>query len=79
MGYYVFTLPWLRFIQSWLFSALVGVTVLTTIAHVLWGGIRPQASGFANKVTPGGAHTCRCSGAIVLVKAWGYYLGRFSS
>ena len=79
VGYYVFTLPWLRFIQSWLFSALVGVTVLTTIAHVLWGGIRPQASGFANKVTPAArAHLSVLLGLIMLVKAWGYYLGRFS-
>ena len=79
VGYYVFTLPWLRFIQSWLFSALVGVTVLTAIAHVLWGGIRPQAVGFANKVTPAArAHLSVLLGLIMLVKAWGYYLGRFS-
>ncbi len=77
-AFYVFTLPWLRFVQGWLFSALVGVTVLTAIAHVLWGGIRPQAPAFADKVTPAvRAHLSVLLGLIVLVKAWGYYLGRF--
>ena len=48
----MFTLPWLKFMQGWLFSALVGVTFLTALAHYLWGGIRPQAPGFVDKVTP---------------------------
>ena len=51
-AFYVFTLPWLKFVQGWLFSALVGVTFLTALAHYLWGGIRPQAPGFVDKVTP---------------------------
>jgi uncharacterized membrane protein (UPF0182 family) len=51
-AFYVFSLPWLRFLQGWLFSTLVGVTILVGIAHVLWGGIRPQAPMFADKVTP---------------------------
>ena len=38
-AFYVFTLPWLKFMQGWLFSALVGVTFLTALAHYLWGGI----------------------------------------
>ena len=42
-AFYIFSLPWLRFLQGWLFSSLVGVTLLVAIAHFLWGGIRPQA------------------------------------
>ena len=77
-AFYVFTLPWLEFLQGWLFSALVGVTILTAIAHVLWGGIRPQAPAFADKVTPAArAHLSVLLGLIMLVKAWGYWLGRF--
>ncbi|MGE5226500.1 MAG: UPF0182 family protein [Planctomycetaceae bacterium] len=77
-AFYVFTLPWLRFLQGWLFSALVGVTVLAALAHVLWGGIRPQAPLFADKATPAArAHLSVLLGLIMLVKAWGYYLGRF--
>ncbi|MEX0984281.1 MAG: UPF0182 family protein [Actinomycetota bacterium] len=77
-SFYVFTLPWLRFLQSWLFSSLVGISVLTAIAHVLWGGIRPQATLFADKVTPAArAHLSVLLGLIMLVKAAGYWLGRY--
>jgi uncharacterized protein len=77
-AFYIFSLPWLRFLQGWLFSTLVGVTVLVGIAHVLWGGIRPQAPMFADKVTPAArAHLSVLLGLIMLVKAWGYWLGRF--
>ncbi len=78
VAFYVFSLPWLHFVQGWLFSALVGVTVLVAIAHYLWGGIRPQAPGLSDKVTPQvKVHLSVLLGLIVLVKAWGYYLGRF--
>jgi uncharacterized protein len=77
-SFYVFSLPWLRFLQGWLFSSLVGVTVITAIAHFFWGGIRPQAPAFADKVAPSvRAHLSVLLGLILLVKAWGYYLGRF--
>jgi uncharacterized protein len=78
VAFYVFSLPWLHIVQGWLFSSLVGVTVIVGIAHYLWGGIRPQAPGLADKVTPQvKAHLSVLLGLIVLVKAWGYYLGRF--
>jgi hypothetical protein len=77
-AFYVFSLPWLRFVQGWLFSALVGVTLLAGLAHYLWGGIRPQAPGLGEKVTPQvKAHLSVLLGLIVLTKAWGYYLGQF--
>ena len=79
-AFYIFRLPWLQFIQGWLFSALVGVTLIVAAGHYLWGGIRPQASAFADKVTPQvKAHLSVLLGMIVLVKAWGYYLGRFDT
>src|SRR5713226_1744039 len=59
-----------------MFSALVGVTVIVAIAHYLTGGIRLQTAG--EKVTPQvKAHLSVLLGLIVLVKAWGYYLGKF--
>jgi uncharacterized protein len=77
-AFYVFSLPWLRFVQGWLFSSLIGVTLLVAIGHVLWGAIRPQAPAFADKVTPAArAHLSVLLGLIMLVKAWGYWLGRF--
>jgi uncharacterized membrane protein (UPF0182 family) len=78
IAFYVFSLPWLKFVQGWLFSSLVGITVIVTLAHYLWGGIRPQAQGLGEKVTPQvKAHLSVLLGLILLVKAWGYYLGTF--
>jgi uncharacterized protein len=77
-AFYVFTLPWLKYLQSWLFASLVGVTVIVAIGHFLQGGIRPQAVGLRDKVDPQvRAHLSVLLGLILLVKAWGYYLGRF--
>jgi uncharacterized membrane protein (UPF0182 family) len=77
-AFYVFTLPWLKYLQSWLFAALVGVTVIVGIGHFLQGGIRPQAVGLRDKVDPQvRAHLSVLLGLILLAKAWGYYLGRF--
>ena len=78
VAFYVFSLPWLKFVQGWLFSSLVGVTFITGIAHYLWGGIRPQAPALGDKVTPQvKVHLSVLLGVIVLTKAWGYYLGTF--
>ena len=75
-AFYVFDLPWLEFVQGWLFSSLVGVTFLVALGHYLWGGIRPQSTG--EKVTPQvKAHLSVLLGLIVLTKAWGYQLGKF--
>ena len=77
-AFYVFSMPWLRFVQGWLFSSLVGVTFITGLGHYLWGGIRPQARSWEDKVTaPVRAHLSVLLALIMLAKAWGYYLGRF--
>ena len=77
-AFYIFALPWLRFLQGWLFTTLVGVTFLSALGHFLWGGIRPQAPRLSEKVEPPvRAHLSVLLGLIMLAKAWGYYLGRF--
>ena len=77
-SFYVFTLPWLKYLQGWLFAALIGVTVIVAIGHFLQGGIRPQAVGLRDKVDPQvRAHLSVLLGLVLLAKAWGYYLGRF--
>jgi uncharacterized protein len=75
-SFYVFILPFQKFVQGWLFSALVGILVIVAVAHYLWGNIRTQGPG--ERVTPAvRAHLSVLLGLIFLVKAWGYYLGRF--
>src|SRR5262249_946398 len=76
-AFFLFVLPFQQFVQGWFFSALVGVTGITAIAHYLTGGIRLQTPG--EKVTPQvKAHLSVLLGLIVLVKAWGYYLRKFN-
>ena len=75
-AFYIFILPFWQFVQGWLFATFVGITVIVTIAHYLTGGIRVQAAG--EKVSPQvKAHLSVLLGIILLIKAWGYYLGRF--
>lgn len=77
-SFYVFVLPWWKYVQTWLFGALIGVTVIVAVGHFLQGGIRPQAVGLSDKVDPQvRAHLSVLLGLILLVKAWGYFLGRF--
>jgi uncharacterized protein len=77
-AFYVFVLPWWKYLQSWLFGALVGVTLIVAVGHFLQGGIRPQAVGLSDKVDPQvRAHLSVLLGLILLAKAWGYWLGRF--
>jgi len=75
-AFYIFRLPFLKYVQGWLFAALVGITVLVAIAHYFTGGIRLQTVG--EKVTPQvKVHLSVLLGVILLIKAWGYYLGKF--
>ena len=48
VGFYVFQLPFIRFILDWLFAGLVIILLVTAVAHYLNGGIRfqtPAGSG----------------------------------
>ena len=50
IGFYVFQLPFLKFIAEWLFAGLVIVLIVTAVAHYLNGGIRlpePVPAGHA--------------------------------
>ena len=76
IGFYVFTLPFLRFVFEWTFAALVIVLLVTAVAHYLNGGIRVQ--GPLQRVTPQvKAHLSVLLGTMALLKAFGYWLQRF--
>ncbi|RMH85619.1 MAG: UPF0182 family protein, partial [Actinomyces sp.] len=77
IGFYVFQLPFLSFVVSWLFASLVIVFVLTTVAHYLNGGIRVQAPP-DRRVTPQvKMHLSIILAALALVKTGDYWLQRF--
>lgn len=76
LGFYVFQLPFLTSIGSWLFSSLVLVLIVTVLAHLLNGGIRFHEN--LDRVTPQvKAHVSVLLGALALVQGGRYWLDRY--
>jgi uncharacterized membrane protein (UPF0182 family) len=77
VAFYVFSLPWWRFLVSFGF-ALVVVSLLVALAtHYLYGGLRLQSGG--DRTTPGTrVHLSVLIGLFVLLKAVAYWLDRYS-
>ncbi|MDP9073905.1 MAG: UPF0182 family protein [Actinomycetota bacterium] len=76
IGFYVFQLPFIKFVIDWLFVALVITLVVTVVFHYLNGGIRVQSP--VQRVTPQvKAHISVLLGALALVKAVSYWFERF--
>lgn len=77
VGFYVFQLPFLTFVVSWAFAAILVIFVVTTIQHYLNGGIRIQGQA-GSRVTPQvKAHLSLLLGLLALAKGVGYYLDRY--
>jgi uncharacterized protein len=76
VGYFVFELPFLELVNSWLFTSLAVTIALTAVAHYLFGGIRPQSPG--QKITPQvNVHLSILLAALVAVRAWGFVLDQY--
>ncbi|MBK9179505.1 MAG: UPF0182 family protein [Acidimicrobiales bacterium] len=76
VGFYVFRLPFLSFVVSWLFAAFVIIIIVTAVAHYLNGGIRFQTP--IERVTPQvKAHLSVLLGVLALLRAAGYWLDRY--
>ena len=77
IGFYVFQLPFLMTITSWLFSALILVLLVTLVSHVLNGGIRLRSQ--LERVAPVvKVQVSVLLGALALVQAGRYWLGRYA-
>ncbi len=76
IGFYLFELPFLSLVQTWIFTSLVLTGLLTAGAHYLLGGIRPEAEG--EKILPNvKAHLAVLLALILGIRIWGYWLDRF--
>ncbi len=76
IGFYIFELPFLSYVVSWLFSAVVAALLITMIAHYINGGIRMRNPG--DRATPAvKAHLSVLLALLALIKAADYYLQRF--
>lgn len=76
LSFYVFTLPFVSFVITWLLVALVVILIVTSGFHYLNGGIR--ATGAAPRVAPRvKAHLSVIGAGIALVKAAGYVVAKW--
>ena len=76
ISFYVFRLPFIESTVSWLFGALVLITLVTAVSYYLNGGIRVQPE--MRHVTPQAkAHLSVLFAALALVRAVSYWLSRF--
>ena len=77
ISFYVFRMPFLNFLASWMFTALMVVLVLTIAMHYLAGGIRIQSVN--ERVTPQvKAHVSVLLAAMALIRAFSYWLDRYA-
>ncbi|HEX9774250.1 MAG TPA: UPF0182 family protein [Actinomycetota bacterium] len=77
IGFFLFRLPFHRFLFTWTFSALLVATIVSAVGHYFMGGIRPLER--RDRVAPEvRAHLSVLLGLIVLLKAWGYRLDQYN-
>ncbi|MGI8492650.1 MAG: UPF0182 family protein [Acidimicrobiales bacterium] len=75
VGFYVFQLPFIRFLLSWLFLSVIVTLIVTVVAHYLNGGIRFQGQG--PRVTSAvKTHVSVLLGVLALIKGVDYYFQR---
>ncbi|MBB33358.1 MAG: hypothetical protein CL455_06865, partial [Acidimicrobiaceae bacterium] len=77
IGFYVFQLPFIKFLINWMFTAFIVVLIITAAAHYLNGGIRINTPG--NRVTaPVKGHISVLLAILALIKAVDYWYQRYS-
>lgn len=76
IGFYVFTLPFVNFVVTWLLVVFVVTLLVSALFHYLNGGIR--ATSVAPRVSPRvRAHLSVIGAAIAIMKAIGYVVARW--
>ncbi len=76
ISFFVFKLPFIEFLISWVFFSLVIITIVTAAIYYLNGGIRLQGKG--KRVSSAvKTHISVLLALMALVKAVGYYYQRF--
>jgi uncharacterized protein len=75
IGFYMFELPFLKFLPGWFFEAIIVILLVTLVAMYLNGGIRFQGQG--PRVTPPvKAQLSVLLGVLALIQGVNYYFGR---
>jgi uncharacterized membrane protein (UPF0182 family) len=75
IGFYVFQLPFIKFLLGWAFEAVIVVLLVTAVAQYLGGGIRFQGSG--PRVTSAvKTHISLLLGILAIIQGINYYFER---
>ncbi len=75
VGFYVFQLPFIKFLLGWFFEAIIIILVITLVAHYLNGAIRFQGQG--QRVTAAvKTQVSVILGILALIKGVDYYFER---
>jgi uncharacterized protein len=75
-GFFVFTLPWLKFISSFLMTIVIVAGIAAAATHYLYGGLRIQGGG-QRTTTSARVHLSVLLGVLVLLRAGNYWLERY--
>jgi uncharacterized membrane protein (UPF0182 family) len=77
IGFFVFTLPWLRFIVGFLTMTLVLGAMAAAVTHYVYGGLQLQTKG-ERTTTAARVHLSLLLAALVLVRSASWWLDRYS-
>jgi uncharacterized membrane protein (UPF0182 family) len=77
IGFFVFTLPWLRFIVDFLTMTLVLGALAAAVTHYVYGGLQLQTKG-ERTTTAARVHLSLLLAALVLVRSGSWWLDRYS-
>ncbi|MBZ0170647.1 hypothetical protein MELA_01414 [Candidatus Methylomirabilis lanthanidiphila] len=76
VGFYVFKLPFLSFLYSWLITSVVLILLLTAVTYLLFRGIQITARG-PIIARPARTHLLVLAALLFLIKAVGYRLDTY--
>ncbi|HET7476728.1 MAG TPA: UPF0182 family protein [Dermatophilaceae bacterium] len=77
IGFFVFTLPWLRFLVGFVTMVLILGLVAAALTHYVYGGLQLQTRG-ERTTTAARVHLCVLLAVLALVRAGSYWLDRYS-
>ena len=77
IGFFVFTLPWLRFLVGFLTMVLVLGALAAAVTHYVYGGLQLQTKG-ERTTKEARIHLSLLLAALVLVRAGSWWLDRYS-
>ena len=77
ISFFVFTLPWVRFVLGFLTMMLIMALVAAAFTHYVYGGLQLQARG-ERTTRAARMHLAILLAALVLVRAGTYWMDRYS-